>query len=300
MLQGGSAIAFPLPDLKWSLQFEPDAQVKQIQAQHIQFYHITGDTSKKEPPQVIVPSRPQPDKALSFKGARRIDSSADFIFYQALLRALSLECRDVDAIKGCIKIASQIPVGCGLGASAACSLGIAYLWKAWGWISDATVFERARKIENFFHSQSSGLDIAALMHSKPILFTHGRVEELQILWWPKFKLTYSGGRAYTASNVAQVIKWGEQNAGRISVVAQQMNTATRLALQALQSKRSPASFDKLRQAMDGAGQCFQEWGLITPAMQRHITQLRREGAVAAKPTGSGGGGYILSLWPPDK
>ena len=45
-----------------------------------------------------------------------------------------------------------------------------------------------------------------------------------------------------------------------------------------------------------AHQCFESWGLITPDMSSIIQNLYQRGALAVKPTGSGGGGYLLSLW----
>ena len=45
-----------------------------------------------------------------------------------------------------------------------------------------------------------------------------------------------------------------------------------------------------------ARDCFESWGLCDGAMGTHIKDLEEKGAVAVKPTGSGGGGYALSLW----
>ena len=52
----------------------------------------------------------------------------------------------------------------------------------------------------------------------------------------------------------------------------------------------------LADAMNQAQHCFHAWGLITPALAAHMQALRNAGAIAVKPTGSGGGGYVLSLW----
>ena len=49
-------------------------------------------------------------------------------------------------------------------------------------------------------------------------------------------------------------------------------------------------------AIEQAAHCFKEWNLITAQLQQHINQLQRIGALAAKPTGAGQGGYVLSLW----
>jgi mevalonate kinase len=41
---------------------------------------------------------------------------------------------------------------------------------------------------------------------------------------------------------------------------------------------------------------FSGWGLTTGVLGDHIQQLKDYGALAVKPTGSGDGGYVLSLW----
>ncbi|HWU44642.1 MAG TPA: hypothetical protein VN132_14420, partial [Bdellovibrio sp.] len=52
----------------------------------------------------------------------------------------------------------------------------------------------------------------------------------------------------------------------------------------------------LSQAINQAGECFEQWNLNEGAPAKHIQWLRENGAIAIKPTGSGGGGYVLSLW----
>jgi mevalonate kinase len=52
----------------------------------------------------------------------------------------------------------------------------------------------------------------------------------------------------------------------------------------------------LKQGMDLALDSFEQWGLTRGSVQDHLQMLRTAGAYAVKPTGSGDGGYILSLW----
>ena len=42
--------------------------------------------------------------------------------------------------------------------------------------------------------------------------------------------------------------------------------------------------------------CFEQWGLVNEDVKRHQEILIEAGALAVKLTGSGGGGYVLSLW----
>jgi mevalonate kinase len=55
-------------------------------------------------------------------------------------------------------------------------------------------------------------------------------------------------------------------------------------------------FEELSGGISLAGRCFQNWGLVNPPLAATLNQLLIRGATAAKPTGSGLGGYVLSLW----
>ena len=52
----------------------------------------------------------------------------------------------------------------------------------------------------------------------------------------------------------------------------------------------------LKAGIDLAHDCFVEWDLCGDDVGAHIRKLREAGALAVKPTGSGGGGYVLSFW----
>src|SRR5690606_14434118 len=71
--------------------------------------------------------------------------------------------------------------------------------------------------------------------------------------------------------------------------------AVELAEKAL-SLEAEEGFPLLVGAIAQAGACFDQWGLNEGEPAQHIQELRKAGAIAIKPTGSGGGGYMLSLW----
>ena len=75
----------------------------------------------------------------------------------------------------------------------------------------------------------------------------------------------------------------------------EMAEAVEMAEKALHMTEAEG-FSQLAKALERAGHCFAQWGLNEGAPDKHINWLREAGAVAVKPTGSGGGGYVLSLW----
>ena len=52
----------------------------------------------------------------------------------------------------------------------------------------------------------------------------------------------------------------------------------------------------LASAIDRGARVFEAWGLSGGDLGEHLEGLREAGAIAVKPTGSGGGGFALSLW----
>jgi mevalonate kinase len=68
-----------------------------------------------------------------------------------------------------------------------------------------------------------------------------------------------------------------------------------LAKQAL-AEDAPDSLFRLAEAINTAADCFFQWGLISESLQHHMQTLFDAGALAVKPTGSGGGGFVVSLW----
>ena len=63
-----------------------------------------------------------------------------------------------------------------------------------------------------------------------------------------------------------------------------------------QSALKEKNIEQLAESINNAADCFTQWGLISTPLKQHMLRLREMGAIAVKPTGSGGGGYVLSLW----
>jgi mevalonate kinase len=252
---------FPLLDKRLNFTYEASLSPLEIS--------LTGESQKEA--ELILPGLF--DKALSIVGKVRSD------------------------LKGKLNIKSSLPLGTGLGASAAYCVGVARLMVLNSWLKESDIYEFSRGLENIFHGESSGVDIAAALSAGPILFERGGiVKKLELSWKPSWYLSYSGQRGITSECVNLVKSFWSKDEEQAKRVDAQMKQASMKALSALISNDKNSGFKRLCEAIDMAAQCFKTWGLSEGFVAEHIEMLKAHGAVSAKPTGSGGGGFVLSLW----
>jgi mevalonate kinase len=199
-------------------------------------------------------------------------------------------------LKGQLILSSSLPVGAGMGASASLCVALTRWLGHLGYVQEADYYEFSRTLENLFHGESSGVDIAVALSGEALYFTRaGEREVLQLAWEPRWYISYSGKRGVTVDCVNKVkalIAADPEKGARIDA---RMKEAVLMSMEALQMPRSSGQ-ELLIRAMNLAQDCFAQWGLVEGAPQKHMDELKSAGALAVKPTGSGGGGYILSLW----
>jgi len=199
-------------------------------------------------------------------------------------------------LKGTLLMESSIPVGAGMGASAALCVALTRWLGYLGYVAENEYYEFARTLENLFHGESSGVDIAVALSGEGLYFVrNGERRSLQAAWKPRWYISYSGKRGVTVDAVNKVKDLLLQNPALGEKIDAQMGEAVRKAEQALKTD-AHEGFVLLAEAISQAGRCFEQWGLNEGAPDQHMKWLRENGAVAVKPTGSGGGGYVLSLW----
>ncbi len=232
-------------------------------------------------------------------------SDLEMIIWSVFEKALTeIQVKRSD-LSGELTIHSHIAFGAGMGASATLSVGIAEFFNRIG-ILKANIFEFAKKIEDLFHGESSGVDVAVALYQKPLLYQRGY--PIQILdsesknfsdHLPKLYLSHCGVRGVTKDCVTKVKKMFETDSELAISIDIKMSESVQLFKALLSDVRTESEKNDLLQWMKAikmAQSCFESWGLVPVEAQKHIDFLKSSGALACKMTGSGGGGYVLSLW----
>ena len=219
------------------------------------------------------------------------------LFWGVIEKAFEMTGHSRDEAKGEFRLTSTVPVGAGLGASATLCVAVGKWFHARGWVQDSELQEFCRQLENLFHGESSGLDIAVALHSSGLHFVRGGESYLiEPKWSPNWYISYSGKRGVTSECVARVKALWAKDRALGEKIDHDMREAVLAAELALLSPYSESVFDDLAHAINHARTCFEHWGLASGEMGQHLQKLLDHGAYAVKPTGSGDGGYALSLW----
>jgi len=223
-------------------------------------------------------------------------SRIDPILLSIVERGFSLLKINPESYFGHFEFSSKLPIGSGLGASAALSVAISKWFIAQNFIEENDCYTFSRELENLFHSKSSGLDIAGSMCDHGVYFQQGNIRSLNLSWAPKWFLSFSGTVGNTASCVKKVAKLLITSPKHSLELDQQMAKSVNIAEQALTQIYTKNSILDLAKAINLASNCFTQWQLMNDDVNNHISKLQNAGAIATKPTGSGDGGYVLSLW----
>lgn len=224
-------------------------------------------------------------------------SGADMqlLFWSVLEQGAQLLGLSLNQLSGHFHIACSIPIGVGMGASAALCVAMSRWYCAQKKIDETRCYEFAKELEHLFHGKSSGLDIAGVASEGGIYFKQGTSQALNQQFYPNYYLSSCNQIGITSHCINQVQQLWEKDQSLAQAIDKQMEDAVIECKEALELGGNGA-LDKLAEAMNKARSCFIQWGLVSESLHQHMNQLLEQGALAVKPTGSGGGGYVLSLW----
>lgn len=224
-------------------------------------------------------------------------SGADMhlLFWSVLEQGMQLLGLSLNQLGGYFHLESTIPVGVGMGASAALCVAMSRWFCAQKMIATERVSEFARELEHLFHGTSSGLDIAGVASEEGVFFKAGATAPIHQVFFPQWYLSSCNQIGITSHCIQQVQHLWNTRPEVAAEIDEQMITATQEA-KAILEQGDEQALARLTKVINKAGDCFYKWGLVSDSLQQHMNQLVAKGALAVKPTGSGGGGFVLSLW----
>ena len=219
----------------------------------------------------------------------------EMAFWSVLEKSLQTLNLSRSQIYGNLNLSGNIPVGAGMGASATLCVSLAKWFKELGHLPGENQYEFAKSLENLFHGESSGVDVAVALRNQGIEFQKpDLIRAFKPCWTPLFYLSYCGKKGVTADCVQQVQEFIQKEPAVGKKIDEDMQRSVDIAKKALISGKAQVS--KLVTALHLAESCFERWSLIGEKLREHISFLKQKGALATKPTGSGDGGFVLSLW----
>lgn len=257
VLRGGKAIVFPL------------------MAQHLNLNYIKNDSS------------------FAVQLIENKSQALENVIQTTIDRVLSMCDLKRQQLSGTLIIDAHIEFGAGMGASATLAVGFTEFLIYLGYLKADQAYTFAKKIEDIFHGESSGVDVAVTLNQKALIFERSKENHfLENVKLPRLYLSFSGVRGVTKDCVTQVKKLFESDPQLAESIDRDMKSCSDEFI----AKHNSWSFDDWISHIEKAQSCFDRWQLVPIEVKKHRKLLVDHGAKASKLTGSGGGGYVLSLW----
>ena len=202
---------------------------------------------------------------------------------------------NLEQIPACqIQINSSIPLSSGLGSSAAISSALiralaGFLGRP---LTDDEVSQAAFEVEKIHHGTPSGIDNSVIVFQKPVFYQKGEPIEFLTIEKP-FQILIAGSGS--PGDTRQAVELVKQNWSReperyqqyFSEIGDIARTARELLLK--------GQFRDLGPLMDQNQRLLGELGVSTPTLDHLAQTAKQAGALGAKLSGGGLGGYLIAL-----
>jgi mevalonate kinase len=201
-----------------------------------------------------------------------------------------------------VEIDSSIPLGGGLGGSAALSsafLRIATQIKmqvSQQHLSEESFLAMANALDSHFHGKASGLDVAAVNSEGPIGFKSNTAPWLLPVSFPfQIALVDTGVRTETFQMVSAVRSRLEQNDSQTHTALSSLKVLGSLFIDVLKN----GNLMSLAELVNTSQKELNLLGVSHTANDLLCKELLSLGCLGAKLTGGGGGGMVLGVLPPN-
>ena len=193
-----------------------------------------------------------------------------------------------------LRIGSQVPIGRGMGSSAAVAAAVveAVADAAGAQLTSEMRHELIQTSERVAHGNPSGLDARTVVSDQPVRFLQRRPQgSVPVARPTSFVIADSGVSASTAVAVANVRARREAAPQVVDAVIAELSALVDPVAAALGSGDMTALGD----GMTRAHQLLREIGVSSPVLDDLVEGALAAGSPGAKLTGSGGGGCVLAL-----
>ena len=193
-----------------------------------------------------------------------------------------------------IQLDSTIPIGRGLGSSAAIAISIVrglflYFGQA---LNNEKLKELVHISETIAHGNPSGIDAEASMNDHPIWFQQGSTITTLEIGGPFYLVVADTGRIGNTRGAVESIK--EMYTLDPFKTEQSLNSLEENTFKA-KSALISGEIDMLGETLDVAQRELTLLGVSDPGINQLVSAAKQKGALGAKLTGGGRGGCILAL-----
>jgi mevalonate kinase len=188
-----------------------------------------------------------------------------------------------------VSIQCELPVGRGMGSSAALTVALLRARAALDGqpLSPAALHAQGFALERIFHGDPSGLDHAVSAMGGAVVYRKGAPPAPVNMPPTSLVVLDSGSAGDTAALVGGV-------ASRRPAVDPWLDRLGALVEETLPHLGDPA---RLGAAMDEAHAALRQIGVSTPRLDAIVALAKGAGAIGAKLSGAGGGGIVIALTP---
>ena len=188
------------------------------------------------------------------------------------------------------RVTSEIPLGSGLGSSAALGVALARAFKPGCAPSEAA--ELSMHLERVLHGAPSGVDPAVCARGGVIWFIRGAPPLVEPVRGEAFLVVALTGIARgTHTTVLPLSERQKREPEKIDPLLWRLGALAREGRRDFETAALPA----LGARFDEAHAILRELGVSCPELEEKVAALRAAGALGAKLTGAGGGGAAIGL-----
>lgn len=194
-----------------------------------------------------------------------------------------------------LAVESDVPPARGLGSGAAVAVAVirAAAVAAGRELDDATASALAFEVEKIHHGNPSGIDNAVVALERPVLFRRAHGPRTLDTCALHLVFADSGGASKTRDMVEAVAARRQARPGEVDAVLQALGKAAMRCA----GLAGAGDLAELGDELTRVHGLLRDLAVSTPALEALVDAALASGALGAKLSGAGGGGYMFALAP---